>query len=60
MKPIERFLLETHGGPYETWPSRTHVLVNGVRSGLTVSGYVLLRQFETPSAYLLVTDYDCP
>jgi len=60
MKPIERFTLETHGGPYETWPSRTHVLVNGVRSGLTVSGYVLLRQFETPSAYLLVTDYDCP
>jgi len=28
-------------------------------SGLTVSGYVLLRQFETPAAYLLVTDYDC-
>ncbi|MCQ4380208.1 hypothetical protein NO113_20360, partial [Clostridioides difficile] len=28
--------------------------------GLTVSGYVLLRQFETPSAYLLVPAYDCP
>ncbi|MBN3842009.1 MULTISPECIES: hypothetical protein [Burkholderia] len=59
MKPIERFTLETHDGPYETWPSRTHVRVNGVRSGLTVSGYVLLRQYETPDAYLLVTDYDC-
>ncbi|WP_322074470.1 hypothetical protein [Burkholderia cepacia] len=59
MKPIERFALETHDGPYETWPSRTAVLVNGERSGLTVSGYVLLRQFETPAAYLLVTDYDC-
>ena len=59
MKPIERFTLETHDGPYEAWPSRTHVLVNGQRCGLTVSGYVLLRQFETPDAYLLVTDYDC-
>ena len=60
MKPIERFTLETHDGPYETWPSRTHARVNGERCGLTVSGYVLLRQFETPDAYLLVTDYDCP
>ncbi|KKL39254.1 hypothetical protein WR30_14840 [Burkholderia contaminans FFH2055] len=59
MKPIERFTLETHDGPYETWPSRTHARVNGERCGLTVSGYVLLRQFETPDAYLLVTDYDC-
>ncbi|AXF21158.1 hypothetical protein CUJ89_12140 [Burkholderia pyrrocinia] len=60
MKPVDRFTLETHDGPYESWPSRTHVLVGGVRSGLAVSGYVLLRQFETPAAYLLVTDYDCP
>ncbi|NHV29169.1 hypothetical protein [Burkholderia sp. D-99] len=60
MKPVDRFALETHDGPYEKWPSRTHVLVDGVRSALAVSGYVLLRQFETPAAYLLVTDYDCP
>ncbi|HGL6719451.1 hypothetical protein NTJ56_12620 [Burkholderia contaminans] len=59
MKPIEHFTLETHDGPYETWPSRTHARVNGERCGLTVSGYVLLSQFETPDAYLLVTDYDC-
>lgn len=59
MKPVDRFTLETHDGPYESWPSRTHVLVDGVCSGLTVSGYVLLRQFETLVAYLLVTDYDC-
>ncbi|MEN2474258.1 hypothetical protein [Burkholderia sp. GS2Y] len=60
MKPVERFTLEAHDGPYEAWPSRTHVLVDGARCGLAVSGYVLLRQFETPAAYLLVTDYDCP
>ncbi|WP_193098733.1 hypothetical protein [Burkholderia sp. Z1] len=60
MKPVERFTLETHDGPYEAWPSRTHVLVDDVRCGLAISGYVLLRQFETPAAYLLVTDYDCP
>ncbi|RBJ71577.1 hypothetical protein C3L29_035725, partial [Pseudomonas sp. MWU12-2534b] len=28
-EPIERFTLDTHDGPYETWPSRTDVLVNG-------------------------------
>lgn len=55
MQPVDRFALDTHDGPYETWPSRTHVLVDGVRSALAVSGYVLLRQFETPAAYLLVT-----
>lgn len=60
MQPVDRFALDTHDGPCETWPSRTHVLVDGVRSALAVSGYVLLRQFETPAAYLLVTDYDCP
>ena len=60
MKPVERFTLETHDGPYESWPSRTHVLVDGVRCDLAISGYVLLRQFEMPAAYLLVTDYDCP
>jgi len=30
-----------------------------VRSDLAISGYMLLRQFEMPAAYLLVTDYDC-
>lgn len=59
MKPVDRFALATHDGPYEAWPARTDVLVDGVRSGLAVSGYVLLRQFETPAAFLLVTDYDC-
>lgn len=59
MKEIDRFALETHAGPYDAWPSRTRVIVDGVRSELAISGYVLLRQFETPDAYLLVTDYDC-
>ncbi|WP_175953652.1 hypothetical protein [Burkholderia sp. BCC0405] len=39
---------------------RTHVLVNGERCGLTVSGYVLLRRFESPAAYPLVIAYDYP
>ncbi|MDF3086028.1 hypothetical protein [Burkholderia sola] len=60
MKPVDCFALATHDGPYEAWPTRTDVLVDGARSGLAVSGYVLLRQFEAPAAYLLVTDYDCP
>ncbi|RQU81027.1 hypothetical protein DF018_35125 [Burkholderia cenocepacia] len=60
MKPVDRFALATHDGPYEAWPARTDVLVDNVRSGLAVSGYVLLRQFETSAAFLLVTDYHCP
>ncbi|MGS0892569.1 hypothetical protein ACVBGC_08480 [Burkholderia stagnalis] len=60
MKPVDRFALEAHAGPYESWPPRTRVMMDGMRSGLAVSGYVLLRQFETPAAWLLVTDYDCP
>ncbi|MGU7774999.1 hypothetical protein ACV229_33085 [Burkholderia sp. MR1-5-21] len=60
MNPIDRFSLETHAGPYESWPARSRVIVDGNPSGLAVSGYTLLRQYETRAGYLLVTDYDCP
>lgn len=60
MNETNRFSLETHVGPYESWPRRSRLLLDGNPSGLEVNGYVLLRQFETAAGFLLVTDYDCP
>lgn len=60
MNPVDRFSIETHAGPYESWPRRSRVLVGGRPADVMVSGYTLLRQFETRAGYLLVTDYDCP
>jgi hypothetical protein len=60
MKSISRFTLEKHGGPYETWPLRSRVLLDGKPTEVFLPGYTLLYQFETPDGYILVTDYDCP
>lgn len=60
METISRFSLETHSGPYEKWPLRSIVLVDGSTTETRVPGYILLYQFKTPFGYLLITDYDCP
>src|SRR5262249_4882500 len=60
MNAITRFTLEQHDGPYETWPLRSRLFLDGEPTGLLLPGYTLLHQFETPEGYLLVTDYDCP
>lgn len=60
MKPISRFALEKHDGPYEKWPPRSRLSLDGEPTDISLPGYTLLYQFETPSGYVLVTDYDCP
>jgi hypothetical protein len=60
MKPIDRFTLQKHDGPYEKWPQRSHLFLDGNPTDICLPGYTLLHQFETPSGYILVTDYDCP
>jgi len=60
VKPIRRFSLERHQGAYDTWPTRSRLLIDGERTGLSLPGYALLHQFETSDVYLLVTDYECP
>jgi hypothetical protein len=60
MKPINRFALAKHAGPYETWPLRSRLYLDGEPTGIYLPGYALLHQFETPNGYILVTDYDCP
>lgn len=60
MKPIRRFSLEQHDGPYESWPTRSRLIDAGVITETRVPGYNLLHQFELNVGFLLVTDYDCP
>lgn len=60
MEKVGIFSLERHEGPYEKWPLRTRLFVNGEPSNTTVPGYTLLHQFRTDYGYLLVTDCDCP
>ena len=60
MKPINRFSLQQHDGPYEKWPLRSRLSLDGKPIGVSLPGYTLLQQFETSSGYILVTDYDCP
>jgi hypothetical protein len=57
MNPINRFTLENHDSPYETWPLRSRLFLDSKPAGVVLLGYVLLHQFETPYAYVLVTDY---
>jgi hypothetical protein len=59
-RAINRFALEKHDGPYEKWPLKSRLIVDGALTKTRVSGYSLLHQFELPDGYLLVTDYDCP
>src|SRR5262245_51918272 len=60
MRPIDRFTLEKHDGPYETWPLRSRLSLDGRPTGISLPGYTLLHQFETSNGYIVVTDYDCP
>jgi hypothetical protein len=60
MKSITRFELQKHDGAYETWPLRSRLFLDGKPTGISLPGYTLLHQFETPNGYILVTDYDCP
>ena len=56
---ITHFALESHTGPYENWPAKSRLIVDGALTELRLPGYSLLHQFEIGEGYLLVTDYDC-
>jgi hypothetical protein len=59
MQPIKLFSLETHAGPYETWPRQTRLFADGVETRQTVSGFVIEGQYRCEAGYLLITSYDC-
>ncbi|MPV71574.1 hypothetical protein GD429_38755 [Burkholderia sp. BE17] len=60
MYKTTRFSLETHSGAYDSWPTRSCLIVDGTRSNLPVAGYIVQRQYETAAGYLLITNFDCP
>ena len=60
MMPIDRFSLETHEGPYEKWPVKSRLFLDGQPTRIKLPGYQLLCQYETADGYILITDYDCP
>ncbi len=57
--PVDRFELQAHDGPYQSWPGRSRLIVDGELHTTAIPGYVLLRQYALPDGYLLVTDFDC-
>jgi hypothetical protein len=58
--PIDRFELQAHTGPYQSWPGRSRLIVDGELHSTAVPGYTLLRQYALSDGFLLVTDFDCP
>lgn len=60
MHVIERFRVETHPGPYESWPSRSRLYCDGADTGTRVPGYTVVYQFQIGDEYLVVLDHDCP
>jgi hypothetical protein len=59
MQPVKLFSLERHSGPYETWPRKTRLFVEGADTGQTVSGFVVEAEYKCKVGYLLITSYDC-
>ena len=60
MKAISKFSLERHSGPYDKWPLKSRLLIEGKLTGTSLPGYSLLHQFEVSDGYFLVHDWDCP
>jgi hypothetical protein len=59
MEPITAFSVARHEGPYETWPLRTKLFVDGRDSGTDIPGYVIEAQYKGRDYYLIVTSWDC-
>lgn len=59
-RALTRFALQSHSGPYETWPSSSVLLRDDEPAGVRLPGYALLAQYETVAGLLFITDYDCP
>ncbi|MBN8481583.1 MAG: hypothetical protein J0L88_08345 [Xanthomonadales bacterium] len=60
MQVVNRFELEAHAGPYESWPRDSRLRVDGRVVDVRVPGYVIDAQYRVGDEYLLVTSFDCP
>jgi hypothetical protein len=57
---ISAFSLESHAGPYETWPRRTRLYFNGEFTGVSIPGFIIEAQYQLARGFLLITSQDCP
>jgi hypothetical protein len=60
MQPMTAFALAKHAGPYERWPRRTELFVDGAPSGVRIAGYVIDGQYRCAHGTLLIVSWDCP
>lgn len=60
LEPIDWLSLETHDGPYESWPLRSRLYLRGEPTEQQVPGYVIEAQYRLGDRYLLITSLDCP
>jgi hypothetical protein len=59
MQQTNLFSLETHSGPYETWPLANGLFFNGVDTHKKITGFLIEAQYICNDGYLLVTSMDC-
>lgn len=59
MRPIARLALEKHTGPYEKWPLKSRLVIDGALSEHRIPGFVIDAQYETEFGLLVITSYDC-
>jgi hypothetical protein len=60
MVEVSGFSLEQHGGPYDSWPFHSKLYIYRMWTGSVVRGYLIERQYQLRSGYLLITSDDCP
>ncbi len=60
MKAITRFDMRPLFDINDPWGEHSQLIFNGNQTSTVVPGRQLLRQYEMPSGYLLVTDFNCP
>ncbi|WP_435276533.1 hypothetical protein ACMAZF_06045 [Psychrobium sp. nBUS_13] len=60
MIAIDNFSIETHEGDYENRPLKSALYFNDKRLNVKVSGYVIEKQLEMPSYFMLLVNWGCP
>ncbi len=60
VRPIHRYSLEPHDGPYDSWPLTSRLLLDGKPTDARIPGHYIEAQYESPTGHLVVTSYECP
>ena len=60
MDEITCFGLESHPGPYQSWPLSSRLLLDGRPTATALTGYIIEKQFRSAAGVVLATSCDCP